>query len=88
MKIKYRVELFWKFNIRKIEIEKETNKFVWFHGVKQEKKTKFHMFFDTFSEAKEFLISKFENKVLEARRGLELANAKLGNVKGLKELED
>jgi hypothetical protein len=41
-------------------------------------------YFDTWAEAKALLMSRAESKVLAARRSLELANANLGNIKGMK----
>ena len=41
-------------------------------------------FFDTWDEAKAFLLERAEKKVNSARRTLELARADLGNVKGIK----
>lgn len=48
------------------------------------KETSYEKLCDTFDEAKKWLILKAEIDVLKARRQLELANARLGNVKGLK----
>lgn len=41
-------------------------------------------YFDTWDEAKALLMSRAESKVLSARRSLELAQAELGNIKGMK----
>ncbi|HXE06652.1 MAG TPA: hypothetical protein VN612_02065 [Acidobacteriaceae bacterium] len=41
-------------------------------------------YFRTWEEAHAYLLEKAESKVLSARRGLELANSHLGNIRGIK----
>lgn len=43
---------------------------------------------DTWIEAKAMLLRRAESKVLSARRSLELAQAELGNIKGMKHPKD
>lgn len=52
------------------------------------KRTDFAGYFDAWDEAKQFLLDHAERDVAAARRQLELANAKLGNVKGMRRPDD
>lgn len=45
-------------------------------------------YFDTWCQAKEFLILRAESKVTSARLSLGLANSQLGNIKGMKPPKD
>lgn len=83
--VKYKVDHYWRPEVKKVEIEKETESSVWIKGRREAKETQYHAFFDTFQEAKDFLIDVFEKKAQAVRRQLEQANGHLGNAKGLKE---
>ena len=84
--IKYKVSHYWRPEVEKVEIEKETDSSVWIKGRRGAKETQYHAFFDTFAEAKAFLIDVFEKKAQAVRSQLETANGHLGNAKGLKEV--
>jgi hypothetical protein len=73
--------------ITAVQIEKETDSSVWHNGRRCKKRTEESGYFDSFAEAKEFLVQFAEEKVRVARRMLELANSQLGNAKGIKEPE-
>jgi len=77
--------------IEKVEIVRETNACVFlpsnFGGSprRESKSSDWANYFDTFDQAKDFLISHWE-KILESkRRSLESAKGTFGNVKGMKE---
>jgi hypothetical protein len=83
--VKYKAKFWWEPKIEKIEIEKETESFVFFRNKKEKKKTQDYVYFDSFDEAKAHLIQVYEGKATDARRALEMANSYLGNAKGLKD---
>ena len=84
--VKYKVNYYWRPEVEKVEVEKETESSVWIKGRREAKEAQYHAFFDTFQEAKDFLIDVFEKKARSVRRQLEQANGYLGNAKGLKEV--
>lgn len=71
--------------ITAVQIEKETDSSVWYNGRWCKKRTEKVGYFDSFEDAKAFLIAYAEKKVSRARQMLELANSQLGNAKGIKE---
>jgi len=74
------------YKIEEIEILGETEHFVKLtNGRKDAKRSGAYNYFDTFQEAKDFLIDVAENKVRSLRLALERANGELGQIKGLKE---
>lgn len=81
-------------SIERIEVISETDHFVSLasnYGGKpnREKKiTDWYGFFDSFEDAKKFLMDEADQRVRNARRQLELANSRLGNVKGIKEAKN
>lgn len=84
--IKYKAECWMGPKITKVEVERTTKSSVFIDGRMERKKTDDKVYFDTFSEAKEWLVMVYDRKAQVARRNLELANARLGNAKGLKEV--
>lgn len=77
--------------IEVVECERETDLCVWVkQGFKNEarrsnKRSSYENYFDSFQEAKDFLIAQGDSQVRHARRRLEEAQSYLGNAKGLKE---
>ncbi len=71
--------------IKTIEIIRETNKSIWSKERGQERKiTETIGYFDTWEEAKNFLLECADRDVKNARRTLEYYNSKYGNILGLK----
>ena len=72
--------------IEAIEVLGQTESFVKLpNGRKDAKRSSGYNYFDTFQEAKEFLIRTAENKVESLRLQLERANMELDRVRGIKE---
>lgn len=70
----------WRKNsIEKVEIIKESEHFVWINEKQREgKKTNYHIYFDSYNDAKQYLINKqhkhigqLENRIKEAKEKLE-----------------
>ena len=76
-----------KFNrVEKVEVAGETEHFVkLLNGRKEAKKTDWSSYFDSFDDAKSFLLDKAQKRVDSLRRQLETANGELGQIKGIKE---
>lgn len=70
--------------IKKIEVEKETEKSVIIDGRRNAKFSEHAQYHESFDEAKAFLMQKAEARLTKARRSLEDAQGFYGNVKGLK----
>jgi hypothetical protein len=71
--------------IVKVEAERETEKCVWIKGSRCSKRTEHESYFDTWADAKSFLLGNAANRLQSARRHLEGAQGDYGNIKGLKE---
>lgn len=79
--------------IEKVEIERETDKSVWYKSqsgrmMTDRKVTNDIGFFDTWEEGKEFLLKLADNEVQRVRKSLEYYKAKYGNVAGLRRPEN
>ena len=68
---KYKVILFGNYDIKKIEIEKETKKSYWVKGIRSAKTSEYSALFDSFDEAKQFTIKRIENKYLVSKKRTE-----------------
>jgi hypothetical protein len=73
--------------IEPVEVEKETASSVWINGRRNNKRSGYDSYFDTWEEAKAYLLEQAERKVAGRRRSLEAANGELGNIRGLKKPE-
>jgi len=87
--IKYRIAgRFKKAEIDKVEVERETEYFVFVlrngKEVRDGKKTEWAEYYDTWDEAHAALMKDAEQKITNARRSLEYAHGFQGNVKGMK----
>ena len=71
----------WGAGIRAVEIDRETESSVWVAGNRRKKEG---AFFNTWREAHDYLLSKAERSMEQARRSLEHAQGKYGNIKGMK----
>ena len=69
--------------IESVEIDRETDNIVFIMKKRNAKRSSWHNYFDTFDEAKAFLIETAENEIASIRRQLEIANGKLDNIRGL-----
>jgi hypothetical protein len=87
--IKYKATDYDTPTIAAVEVVGETDKMVIVptRGAsrKEKKETNYVFYADTFEDAKAWLVRNYEREVSAARRALEYANSKLGNVKGLKD---
>jgi len=83
--IKYKADRSWNPKITTIQADKETESSVWINGRMSRKMASCEAYFDTWDGAKAWLLEWAEDNAASARRNLESANAKLGNVKGIKQ---
>ena len=90
--IKYRAECRWLPKITKVKIVRETKGCVFLRTtgfehseITERKITNNYQYFDTFDEAKAFLVETYQGKVDSIRREFEVAKSYLGNVKGMRE---
>ena len=82
---KYRIEPRWlDAKIIEINVLKETSHSVFFGNSRQAKKSEYTEYHDTWEEAHSALMQYAKQRVEHARRALELANSKFGNIKGMK----
>lgn len=82
--IKYVAVRYFNPIIRAVNVEKETSTSVWINGQVRRKVSSNKAYFDSWEKAKAWLLEWAESNAASARRDLEVANAKLGNVKGMK----
>ena len=92
--IKYKSKYKFDNSIEKVSVVSETEHFVTieyndfrgFQRTQREKKlTEYDAYFDTFEEAKNFLINDSEQKLNQIRLSLQREQGRLGNIKGMKE---
>lgn len=85
--IKYRTErTSWQVEakITPVEVERETDSSLWIKGRRQAKSLQHETYHDTWDIAHAYLMEIANQHCQTARRNLETANGKLGNVKGMK----
>lgn len=82
--IKFRTGEYNKDMIVEVEVERESDSSVWIKGRRNNKRSTYENYFDSWDEAKAYLLEKAESKAASCRRQLEYANGILGNIKGLK----
>ena len=81
---KYRTGGFGGNLIQPVEVERETSVSVWINGNRSLKYTDFLKYWDSWEEAHDYLLKKAEREIKNARRQLEIAQSKHGNIKGMK----
>ena len=72
-------------NIEEVEIDKETEHFVYIGKDRAAKRSVYENYFDSWSEAKEALLERQKTRCDSLRLFLERANGIMGNIKGLKQ---
>lgn len=70
--------------IEEVEIDRETESSVWINGSRVAKIGVYGSYHDTWEEAHQRLLALAQRDVDTLRRRLELANSRLGNIKGMK----
>jgi len=70
--------------IESVEIDRETESSVFIGKNRNAKRSSYHNYFDTWDDAKAFLLKNAEDEAASIRRQLEVANGKLGNIRGLR----
>ena len=83
--IKYEAYYYYKPFINKVEIEKETKRYVFFKGHRAAKHSEHRQYFSSFEEAKSFLYELYLHKLIKAEEALDGARRCLDFVKELKE---
>lgn len=73
--------------IKPVEVERETESSVWIAGRRNAKRSEWRNYFQTWDDAHALLMSDAAERVAEARKRLQHANDRLGNVKGMKRPE-
>lgn len=71
--------------IKKVSVTRETAVCVWIDTRRYAKRSELENFFDTWDEARAFLLNCAEARLMDARRRLQEARDALGNVKGMKQ---
>lgn len=72
--IKYKASFFYEVTVKAIECNRETKQSVFFgaeDNICERRETKYYRYFDTFQEAKDFLIRHLEKQIEYTRRKLE-----------------
>lgn len=83
MIVKYKTGSIYSNTIEEIEVERETESSVWVRG-KRKSKWGYEGYFDTWEGAREFLLGRADEELKSARRRLQDAQSKYGNIKGMK----
>lgn len=75
----------WGHLIETVQVERETGTSVWIRGQRTAKRSAYSGHFDTFCEAKAFLVKCAEERLSSAKRALENAHRHAEKINGLKE---
>ena len=76
----------WRLTIKPIEVERETASYVWMKSLRCcSKRSKFESYFDTWDEARDWLIAETTRDLDNAREELKRAQSRVGNAKGLRQ---
>ena len=78
---------FQKSEIKRVEVEKETEHSVWINGRRSAKESRYGIYHDTYSEARHWIIKRAEAKAKYARENLEKALSSLNEALDLPESE-
>ena len=70
--------------IESVEVDRETDNSIFIGKNRNAKRSSYHNYFDTWDDAKAFLLKNAEDEAASCRRQLEVANGKLGNIRGLR----
>lgn len=82
--IKYRAASGWA-KIEAVEVERETECFVWIKGRRNSKKTEYYNYFDSFNEAKSALLKNAVRALETAKKRVGFAEEELIKIEELKE---
>ena len=85
---KFRAGGFSRKLIEEVEVDRETDVSVFIDKRRHAKRSSYHNYFDTWDQAKDFLLKKAEGEAKKCRRLLEVANGRLGNIRGLRNQEE
>lgn len=83
--IKYKADDWLRQKVDIVECDRETDSSVFVDGKRRAKESAHECYFDSFDEAKAWLLDRAERRVQAARIALQRAQDSLGNIKGLKE---
>ena len=82
--LKFRTNAWGNKLIEPVEIDRETDSSVFIGKNRNAKRSSYHNYFDTWEDAKAFLLKNAEDEAASCLRQLETANGKLGNIRGLR----
>ena len=81
---KYKTSGTWRARIEVVKIERETEQSVWIKGRRNAKRTEYDCYFDTWDEAKAYLLKQAEAQLASARSRLEHARENYDHIKDIK----
>lgn len=82
--IKYIAVKYGTAEVYPVEVDRETGSSVWVGGRRRAKRSDHESYFDTWEEARNYVLIKAQVRVDAARRHLEREKSDLGNIKGMK----
>ena len=74
----------WRNGIEAVQVERHTDASVWMKGRKRARSGQYENYFQSWDDARNYLMDRAESHVLSLKRQLESAQGELGNVKGMK----
>ena len=78
----------WSFRIDETEAEKVSEKSVWIGGRRNDRLSSYHNYFETWEDAKNFIVSRCESNFQSANRLLDKRRSELETAKALKRVKD
>ena len=70
----------WQVKIKEVEVDKETEKCVWIRGRRNSKLSSYESYFDSFSDAKVFLINRKERRISKLQSSLDIVKKELAEI--------
>lgn len=74
----------WRINIEPVEVEKVNDKTVWINGRRNARTSNYDNYFDTFEEAKSFLLTEAKSEINKYKTGLEAAEKEYERIQAIK----
>lgn len=84
MTTRYLTTSYWN-DIRTVEVERETEKCVWVKGRRQHRRSRYDNYFDTYDQARQFLIDEAQTRLAQAEQKVAQRRALLETVQALEE---
>lgn len=78
----------WSLSIVEIEVDKVNEKSIWIDGHRNSRLSSYHNYFETWEDAKNFLVTRCESNLQSDKQRLDRCMSELETAKALKQVKD